>query len=102
VPNIHGNHETREVTVDGRTLNPRVSQKLRNHSPDGFMWGYHGSGPAQLALSVLLLVADEDFALRNYQAYKSDVIAMFNQYEDFDLDTEMVRAWVAHRGATNA
>ena len=23
------------------------------HSPDGFEWGYHGSGPADLALSIL-------------------------------------------------
>lgn len=25
---------------------------LRNHSPDGFEWGYGGSGPAQLALAM--------------------------------------------------
>ncbi len=28
---------------------------LHNHSPDGFDWGYQGSGPAQLTLA---LVAD--------------------------------------------
>lgn len=26
---------------------------LRRHSPDGFNWGYSGSGPAQLALAIL-------------------------------------------------
>lgn len=26
---------------------------LFNHSPDGFEWGYGGSGPAQLALAIL-------------------------------------------------
>jgi hypothetical protein len=26
---------------------------LYNHSPDGFEWGYRGSGPAQLALAIL-------------------------------------------------
>jgi hypothetical protein len=31
-------------------LNPRCD--LRNHSPDGFQWGYAGSGPAQLALAL--------------------------------------------------
>jgi len=25
---------------------------LWNHSPDGFEWGYGGSGPAQLALAI--------------------------------------------------
>jgi len=32
-------------------LRPRFD--LRRHSPDGFNWGYEGSGPAQLALALL-------------------------------------------------
>jgi hypothetical protein len=43
-----------DVLVDGVKLDPKPSQKLRNHSPDGFAWGYPGSGPAQLALAILL------------------------------------------------
>jgi Family of unknown function (DUF6166) len=39
------------VTVNGRPLNPRLD--LYNHSPDGFEWGYGGSGPAQLALAII-------------------------------------------------
>lgn len=39
------------VTVNGATLPPR--HDLRNHSPDGFEWGYSGSGPAQLALAIV-------------------------------------------------
>jgi len=46
-----------EVTVDGITersaLNPLPSRQLWNHSA-GFDWGYVGSGPAQLALAILL------------------------------------------------
>jgi len=30
-----------------------VRLDLYNHSPDGFEWGYQGSGPAQLALAIL-------------------------------------------------
>jgi hypothetical protein len=33
-------------------LNPRFD--VRKHSPDGFEWGYDGSGPAQLALALVL------------------------------------------------
>ena len=51
---IRGNHTTLVVTVDERPLNPEPSQELWNHSPDGFNWGYGGSGPAQLALALLL------------------------------------------------
>jgi hypothetical protein len=45
------------VTVSGygiqgfRSLPWRLD--LANHSPDGFEWGYGGSGPAQLALAIL-------------------------------------------------
>jgi len=38
-----------DVLVDGHPLNPRLD--LWNHSPSGFERGYHGSGPAQLALA---------------------------------------------------
>lgn len=35
---------------------------VRNHSPDGFEWGYGGSGPAQLALALTLDVLGGDVA----------------------------------------
>ena len=56
-------------------ITPERSQKLVNHSPDGFAWGYGGSGPAQTALAILLELVPEDVALRNYQQFKWDVIA---------------------------
>jgi len=62
------------VTVNGRALDPRFD--LRFHSPDGFEWGYCGSGPAQLALAILAdhLVNDEQ-ALDFYQRFKWAVVA---------------------------
>jgi hypothetical protein len=42
------------VKIDDVVLSPRRSQEVWNHSPDGFEWGYGGSGPAQLALAILL------------------------------------------------
>lgn len=42
------------VTVNGKPLDPMLSLSVRNHSPTGFEWGYGGSGPAQLALAILL------------------------------------------------
>lgn len=32
---LKGNAHTREVYLDGKKLNPTISQKRRNHSPDG-------------------------------------------------------------------
>jgi hypothetical protein len=61
------------VTVDGRSLNPRLD--LYNHSPTGFEWGYCGSGPAQLALAILAdHLADDRQALDVYQRFKWAVV----------------------------
>jgi hypothetical protein len=45
---LKGISETHTVFLDGKLLNPELSQKYYNHSPDGFNWGYGGSGPSQL------------------------------------------------------
>ena len=42
------------VTLDGDPLPWGV--EVVPHSPTGLEWGYHGSGPAQLALAILLAV----------------------------------------------
>lgn len=48
------------------------SLKHRNHSPDGFNHGYGGSGPAQLALAIMLELFGKE---NNYQDFKWEVIA---------------------------
>ena len=70
-----GRGATWRVFRDHRPLSPKVSQKVRNHSPTGFSWGFGGSGPAQLALALLLDVLDRDEAQLRYQAFKWDVVA---------------------------
>jgi hypothetical protein len=67
---IRGDWELRVVHVDDKPLRPDHSQKVRNHSPDGFNWGYGGSGPAQFALALLLLYVDQETAQRYYQRFK--------------------------------
>ncbi|MFP8958852.1 DUF6166 domain-containing protein (plasmid) [Natrialbaceae archaeon A-CW3] len=57
-------------------LTPDRSLKLVNHSPSGFEWGYSGSGPAQLALALLLdYTEDEEFALTHYTQFKNEVVS---------------------------
>ena len=43
--NLNAIDENRSATL----LKPERSQRVKNHSPDGFNWGYAASGPAQLA-----------------------------------------------------
>ena len=66
----------RNVWLDGKKLDPGPSQKVYNHSPDGFNWGYGGSGPAQFALAIILKLTGRD---AGYQAFKWDVIARIPQ-----------------------
>ena len=73
----------------------RPSLALRNHSPTGLAWGYPGSGPAQLALSVLLAVADQPTALARYQAFKGDVIARLPADGGWRFTVAEVRRWIA-------
>jgi hypothetical protein len=84
----------RRVTIDGVELDPKPSQKLVNHSPDGFSWGYSGSGPAQLALALLLHFSTKDFALANYQQFKFDVVAGMT---DRAYGSEIVTDWIKRK-----
>jgi hypothetical protein len=42
------------MTVDARGLSTGRLEHIEKHSPDGFAWGYEGSGPADLARSLLI------------------------------------------------
>jgi len=85
------------VTIGGEELRPEESLKLRNHSPDGFSWGYSGSGPAQLALALLLHFTDETFALRWYQDFKFEVIAGYPMEKPFRFPVSELEDWVARK-----
>jgi hypothetical protein len=91
---ITGDRDTRRIAVDGRRLSPVRSQRLFNHSPDGFAWGYEGSGPAQLALALLLHAGVGDrLAVALHQRFKREVIARLPVSLPFALDID-ITAWV--------
>ena len=83
------------VLYDGEEvelLNPRTD--LRNHSPTGFEWGYHGSGPAQLALAILSRFYDDDeLAVKCYQQFKAQIIGGL-PHEGWDLDGDAIVKWM--------
>lgn len=52
------------------------SLTIYNHSPDGFQWGYTGSGPSQLALALLLdVTGDPELAHKHHQEFKRQFVA---------------------------
>lgn len=49
---------------------------LVKHSPDGYEWGYSGSGPAQLSLALCAsATGDDELALKVYQRFKKVLVA---------------------------
>jgi hypothetical protein len=87
------------VTVDSDTLAER--QDLKNHSPAGFEFGYGGSGPAQLALAVLAHHTDDETALHEYGAFKSEVVAELPGHGDgaatWEVSSTEVEAFLSER-----
>jgi hypothetical protein len=81
------------VTADGRPLSPVPSLRVANHSPDGFNWGYGGSGPSQLALALLLdHTGSEEVALNHYQAFKAAHVAHWGY--QWELTAEQLEDWL--------
>jgi Family of unknown function (DUF6166) len=90
-----------------KRLDPRYD--LANHSPDGFEWGYGGSGPAQLAIAILAdalgtprqpetrsWMDPPTVAERLHQPFKWEFIAS-RPHDDWSISEEVVLQWVAAR-----
>ena len=70
-----------------------LDQHIVRHSPTGIEWGYGGSGPADLALSILTQYAGQEFADRHYQQFKFDVIASIPR-EGGTITAEKIEQWI--------
>lgn len=90
----------KQLLPDGEPteLLPGPSQKLRNHSPDGFQWGYGGSGPAQLALALLLdVTTSPDMAQAYYQDFKFYMVASWG--EKWEITSREILEWLEREQA---
>jgi len=54
-----------------------VPRRITKHSPDGFEWGYCGSGPADFALNILSCYIGEQEARSGglYQDFKREFVS---------------------------
>jgi Family of unknown function (DUF6166) len=82
--NLRGNKESRAVWLNGKKLSPGKSQKVYNHSPDGFSWGFNGSGPSQLALAICIELNIQNL----YQEFRRLYIASLPD-SDFDVEIDI-------------
>ena len=76
-----------EITVNGKPLRHVV-----RHSPTGMEWGYGGSGPADLALSILTDCFNVPEVERLYGSFKWEIVAGLPR-ENWELTEEQIREW---------
>ena len=82
------------VTFGGEPL--PLCLDLRRHSPTGFEWGYHGSGPTQLALAMLIACTDEAEARSAYQDFKRACVSRIAA-DRWELPASSVSRWLERR-----
>jgi hypothetical protein len=103
--------ELREVARDGRVthVTAEASQALYNHSPDGFECGYAGSGPAQLALAILLRFYEgrpgdaslhKARAIAYHQDFKFEFVALKSAADGLEVSETQIEAWLKQRYGT--
>jgi hypothetical protein len=66
------------------------------HSPTGFSWGYHGSGPAQLAFAILdkyFNGQETHFVESVYQKFKQEFVATWKG-DSWELNSKDVEMWI--------
>lgn len=97
---------TARVWIGGDRPLPHVV----HHSPTGFEWGYGGSGPADLALSILSFVIGPEratvgihdgnrcgaLAWELHQPFKRDFVAGWG--DGWTITVGDVRKWIAAQG----
>ena len=86
--------------ADGLAVVTGVAHEWVWHSPAGFEWGYGGSGPADLALNILLAATgDRDFAASCHQQFKRDLVGPLPA-SGGTIPAATVRDWVERRAWT--
>ena len=101
-----------ESRRDPKKISSDRSLEVYNHSPDGFEWGYGGSGPSQLSLAILLEALSDDFeqgdapgetpdsvALHLYQDFKWQVVSGLPESQ-WTLPMDTIKQWIVEN--TNA
>ena len=87
------------VFEDGST---KVLDNLGYHSPDGFQIGYGGSGPADLAYSILMdyMLRSKEFEMNGvpgktefmHQHFKRSFVAVAKK--NLEIDSESIKEWI--------
>lgn len=64
------------------------------HSPDGFSWGYLGSGPAELARCILWDHLGHEPHQMLCQKFMKDYVAKWPNRKDWALNSDAIESWL--------
>lgn len=91
------NQGQERLFVDGAELTPQASLALRNHSPNGFAWGYTGSGAAQTALAICLHIFQHPaVATVLYQDFKVEFVSHWPLAKPFNIEIDVADFMLDH------
>jgi len=86
--------------ADG-TAKANVPHAIVRHSPDGFEWGYGGSGPAELALNILSTMIGKESAEKGglYQKFKFEFLAGL-PFDGGTIKATDIEEWLKQNGVS--
>lgn len=67
-----------------------------NHSPDGFMWGYCGSGPHQLSYALLRHAIGQETAKYLYKEFCLEVISKLDKDSTWQISRQRLFDIIPH------
>jgi len=93
---IYQGRRIREAGGQPAFVNNKPLKHIVKHSPTGFNWGYGGSGPADLALSILADCVGLETAEKYYQYFKWDYVAKWG--DEWQITEEEIKEWLSKQG----
>lgn len=73
----------KDITIhrnSNQSVSVNIPHTIVRHSPDGFEFGYNGSGPSDLALNILYYFTNDlDFCNRHYVEFRQMYIASLDR-----------------------
>jgi hypothetical protein len=82
------------IESDDGDIEPTLLEHHVRHSPGGLSWGYRGSGPADLARSILWDYLGEEPHPACYQAFKDAFVAGWPQDDGWVLEGAELADWL--------
>lgn len=84
--------------VNQKRIDPKHSQAVEDKSPDGFAWGYLGSGPSQMALAICLeLFGNPGLALALMHPFKEAFVSRWPQKENVNQTIDLTDFLIDNR-----